>query len=262
MRVSFESMEMKKLINSILLILLIQQATAQSCIIHAVKMLPQSNFYNSKDSVISYPLIVTPDTNVSNRINEEINNRIFLSRDTVVPIREMLQAATEDGLGIMDYHETYNANGILSLSVFVEWCAAYCSQSTLYFNFDLNTGDVITLESMVKPDFLESLKAKIHKDKYDTLINYKIEMRQLLQQNEVDSDSYEWALNEVNDYCIDSLYLENFSITGSFIEVADYCELPHAIRALAPFYELKYNYAYLEKYLRKEYLSKLHLQTK
>ena len=71
----------------------------------------------------------------------------------------------------------------------------------------------------------------------------------MLKQGDVDSATYDWALEQVDSNCMKDVKLEDFSFSTLNLEINDSCEFPHAIRSQQPTYELKYTYTFLSAFL-------------
>jgi len=82
-------------------------------------------------------------------------------------------------------------------------------------------------------------------------------LKRQLAQKEIDTDAYQWAIEEIDSNCINNIDIRNFSLSGMGIKIVDQCEFPHAIRGLAPGYELRYSYRFMQLYLKPEFLRRL-----
>lgn len=153
------------------------------------------------------------------------------------------------GLTDMSYEVMYNKNGVLSLEI--DWVveAAYPNPSEAYFNFDVRTGKTIGINDVINDSLFEKFQAKVFSDKIDSLKEYTSSLKSQLAHKEIDSEAYQWAMEEIDSNCINSIDLSNFSLSQTGIKIIDPCEFPHAIRGLSPGYELRYSYRFLQPYL-------------
>ena len=155
----------------------------------------------------------------------------------------------EYGLSNLSYEVTYKGNGLLSFNIFSEGCGAYCSSRRTYFNFDLKTGKKLSITDLILENKLDSFYKIAFADKVKYLREYKEEELNMLKQGDVDSATYDWALEQVDSNCMKDVKLEDFSFSTLNLEINDSCEFPHAIRSQQPTYELKYTYTFLSAFL-------------
>ena len=190
--------------------------------------------------IIDYPIIITDSKIAQNKINETIKLSIFgIMKDDTHPMDSIIQEAIFDWLTGIDYEIYFNSSNILSVLISSDGYGAYPSTLNSYFNFNLNNGEEIKIKDIISEGKLEEFKKKVRKDKFQVLTRHKNELRQMLQEKEIDQETFNWA-EEYMSYCFESLDLENFIITKDYIQVFDECEFPRASRYLSPAYELKY----------------------
>ena len=231
---------------------------SQSTHIREIKFRPKPKYYNTADSTIIYPVIVTGDPAVSRSINKVIKEQLLDPEYAKMGTREALRRMIGNGLTDLSYEVTYCKNGILSITIDIGVVAAYSSSWQRYFNFDVRTGRYLELKDIVSNKTFEQLKAKVFADKVDSLKNYKEgELKGRLLSGEIDSVDYRWAAGIVDSDCIASIKLDNFSLSQAGIDIFDECEFPHVIRGMEPVYALKYSYRFLFPYLRPEFQKRL-----
>jgi len=236
------------------LILVSFHLSAQTCTVNAIQFKPSIKFFSTQAYTVSFPVITTRDKKIGDKINETIQRELIDAEFMDLPFREAMKATLENGLISMSYSVTFNRDGICSITIAAEGCGAYCSAWYRYLNFDLNSGEIVSIDDMIKKVALNSLKDRVFKDKIVALNKYKEEMQEALVRQEVDSSTYHWALTEVDGYCINTINMDAISLTDSGIEIKDRCEFPHAIQSQAPSYDLVYDYKLLEGYLEERYL--------
>jgi hypothetical protein len=236
------------------LLLLSQTSTyGQTAKFREIMLKPNSKYYNTTDKTIIYPIIVTTNKRVDSLINSQIKNDVFETDDEKGSINKILDEHINDyGLINLSYEITYNSYGLLSLSIFSEGCGAYCSSSETYFNFDTKTGQKITISDLLVTEKLDSFRNIVFADKVKALTQYKIEESNLSNLN-IDSTTVNWALEQVDENCINSVKIDDFSLSSFNIEINDICEFPHAIRSQEPSYELKYSYSFISHFLRPKF---------
>ena len=213
--------------------------------------MPNPKFYKSKTPSVIYPLVVTNNKTVDRLINNKIMAEVV--GEDVVKLRQELTERISDGyLTDMGYQVTYKKNGILSLTINSEGCGAYCSTGYNYLNFDIKTGKSLPIEDLICEDMLDSLKKIVFADKVKALNKYKEEERNSSDGN-IDSVTINWAIEHVDENCIGTIQLDNFTLSDLGIEIMDRCEFPHAIRSQEPIYELKYPYNFIAMFLKPKY---------
>ena len=222
----------------------------QTITFREIKLSPNSRYYNTTKKTIIYPIVVTNNKRVDSLINSQIKNEMFSPDDEKQSIYKTLdEDIKEYGLSNLSYEVTYKGNGLLSFNIFSEGCGAYCSSRRTYFNFDLKTGKKLSITDLILENKRDSFYKIVFSDKVKYLRKYKEEELSMLKQGDVDSTTYDWALEQVDSNCIKDVKLENFSFSSSNLEINDTCEFPHAIRSQQPTYELKYTYTLLSAFL-------------
>ena len=215
-----------------------------------IKLRPNSRYYNTTEKTIIYPIVVTNNKRVDSLINSQIKNNVFSPDDEKQSIYKTLDENINDyGLINLSYEVTFKESGLLSFSIFSEGCGAYCSSGETYFNFDLKTGKKLVITDLIIENKLDSFHKIVFASKAKSLSKYKEDELRSLKQGVIDSNTYDWALEQVDSNCINDVKLEDFSFSSFDMEIKDICEFPHAIRSEAPTYELKYTYVFLSSFL-------------
>gem|GEM_PF-5609637 len=134
----------------LLLCLLSLRAVSQSALISEVR-------YNPKDSSAQYvfPEIRLKDRAAAKKINDTLRSQ-FLFAVPGCPTDSIFNeikvtAAQLSGMYDITYETVYNDSYFLSLSISAEACGMYCEPITSRYNFDLYTGNEITLDSLFLP---------------------------------------------------------------------------------------------------------------
>lgn len=206
---------------------------------------------------VTYPIIITNSKNISTAINDNIKKEFFMPDDEKASAEKLLDNSIAENLTNLSYETTYKNKDILSLHLFAEGCGAYCSSWYTYFNFDLKTGKNITIENLIREDRLDSFKSIVLRDKRNRLEEYIKEEKSHLDNKDIDSSIYTWAMEVVQNYCITEVRIADFSLSDRYLEIIDPCELPHAIQSQTPVYKLKYSFEFLRPFLTKKFLVKL-----
>jgi hypothetical protein len=212
------------------------------------------------DTAIKYPVIILKNTIVANKINKAIKERIFWDdeSDKAKTIITLLKRDREDRHLYVSYETPLNKNGILSLTLVLEASGAYTTNWNEYFNFDLNTGKEFTVRDLVKPEKFTTFKEEVFERKKDALQQYLLDTKQRVDTGEISQDLYEADTARVAEGgCMDSVSLQTFNMTSSFLEIHDDCFFPHVMMSEAPYYKLKFDLQSLKNILRPEIWNKL-----
>lgn len=238
--------------------LFVVSAYSQSCTISFISLRPDNHYFNTQAYTINYPVIHISDSIVSLKINQAIRKELLLEDQPGQSLIAELKKMIHDGYLIsMDDSVTFNKNGIVSMYVTVEGCGAYCATSRYYFNFDLNNGETIPINNIIKKDSFADFKADAFKIKVAGLNGYKKEIKAGLANKEIDSDEYNEVIQYVDEWCIDSVDVANFSLTTSHIEIIDNCAFPHVMQNLTPDYNLIFPFESIKKFISTKYWNKL-----
>ena len=209
---------------------------------------------------ITFPVVIIDGGKTDSIINLQIRQRVFdgYPGDAVNGTPEaLLDSMRGNGLSYISYKTDFNSNGLLSLSISLEGCGAYCSGWTLYLNFDLPTGRSLSIDDVIIKEKMDYFKLLVKNDKVSALNTYKMDMEKQLQSKTIDKDTYNFAIETVNSYCLDSISISNFILTADHIEIIDDCEFPHVIRALGPGYTLAYKLSGIKEMIAPTILDKL-----
>jgi hypothetical protein len=223
---------------------------AQKITFREIKLKPKPELYNATKPTIIYPVVVTGNKLVDKTINATIKNAMLSANGKSV--RDALHENISDGLINMSYEVTFKKYGILSLNIYGEGCGAHCSTWYSYFNFDLKTGESLSINDLIIDNKLDSFKQIVFTDKLKALNKYKEEERNYTG-NDIDSATINWAIQQIDDNCIGNVRVENFTLSNLTIEIMDPCEFPNAIKALEPTYQLKYSYIFMLPFLKPKF---------
>jgi hypothetical protein len=232
-------------------------AYAQNITFKEIRLKPKSKFYNVNETTIIYPIVVTNNKKIDKLINDKIKKEILDEDNEQISVRKALNEQISDGLINMSYEITFKKYNILSMNIYGEGCAAYCSSGNTYFNFDLKTGRTLEITDLISDNKIDSFRKIVFNDKVKALNVYKIEEIDNLNQKYIDSITCNWALEQVDSNCIKTAQIENFSLSNLNIEIIDPCEFLHAIRSQEPAYQLKYSYKWLSPFLKQKFQRQL-----
>lgn len=235
---------------TILSFVIVTNCNAQKASFKELKLKPNTKFYSTKEQTIIFPIVTTKYGKIDSLINAQIKNEVLQPDDENQSLRKaLLENINEYGLTDVSYEITYNNNNFLSFSIFSQGCAAYCSSTNTYFNFDLSTGKKIPIDDVILKSKIDSFKNVVWSDKITCLNKYKIEEKKITGSDGIDSSDYNWIISEIDSNCINQISIETFSVSSNSIEILDPCTFPHVIRSQEPEIELKYTFSSIEKFL-------------
>lgn len=232
-------------------------AFSQTVTFKEIKLKPSPRLYNTKDSTIIYPTVVTKNSAINKLINDEIKKEIINIDNKKTSLKKDLIELTNERIINLFYKVTFNKNWLLSLNICQEGCGAYCTSWYTYFNFDLKTGRRIKTSDLIYETKLDSFKKIVFEEKVSLLKKYKEKEQNLLIRKEIDSSLYDWAMKVVDNFCINELEIENFYLSDKYMEITDQCEFPHAIKSQEPDYHLQYSYKSIQDFLKPEFRYRL-----
>ena len=231
-------------------------AYGQTVTFEEIRLEPNPKFFNVKYVTIVYPIVVTKNSAVDEMINNEIKTQVLDIEDNNASAAKLLAERIDEGLINLSYEVSFKKNNILSMSITSEGCAAYCSSYDNYFNFDLKTGELIGISTIIDETKIDSLRTLVQKEKRKALDEYKREEFLEIGGLHIDSADYRGIVNYVDENCLD-VEIGNFSLSDSAIEFMDRCVFPHVIRSQEPVYHLVYSYKFLSEFLKPEFKSRL-----
>ena len=231
-------------------------AYGQTVTFEEIRLEPNPKFFNVKYVTIVYPIVVTKNSAVDEMINNEIKTQVLDIEDNNASAAKLLAERIDEGLINLSYEVSFKKNNILSMSITSEGCAAYCSSYDNYFNFDLKTGELIGISTIIDETKIDSLRTLVQKEKRKALDEYKREEFLEIGGLHIDSADYRGIVNYVDENCLD-VEIGNFSLSDSAIEFMDRCVFPHVIRSQEPVYHLVYSYKFLSEFLKPEFRSRL-----
>lgn len=221
--------------------------------IKEIKLSPNPVYYNTTDKTIVYPLISTGNNHIDSVINSQIKNDLFSPSDNYAKIEKLLQEnINQFGLTDLSYAITYENNRLFSMLISEEACGAHCTSVTTYFNFDLKSGNKLSIEDLIIKAQLDSFTNLVFADKIKSLKKYKAAKLDEFRNHSIDSVTYYMAM-EIVDKCMKDVDLSGFSILNSGIEINNDCEFPYVIRSQQPLMKLKYSFNALSFFLKPEF---------
>ncbi len=214
--------------------------SAQSVTITAKKVTykrPKPISEYKKTFTINYPKIKAATPALSKKIESAISYEKVFDFTVKEELTEL------QWLESADYEVGYNANGMLSISLFIEGSGAYPSGSTKYIVVDLKTGLRLKPADLFSntAGLLAKVKAAQEKEIADTIVELKKDPENKdIEPELLFKDSAEYQKVSLNEFSVD----EN-GITFRH----DY-GFPHVVQALQPNGEFFFTWAQLKPYIK------------
>jgi hypothetical protein len=207
-------------------------------------------FHSSRDKVLQlemlrYPLIRTGNHQTDSLINFDIKNKLTNFQNPLNSIESSLIKWADEVIIFLDFEVTYNNIGIISLNITAEGCGAYCSSGTEYFNYNVQTGEPLSISSVV--DTTGAFRDLVFSQASD---QYDEELLALKTVKSLDSDSlsFYWAIESYME-CRKSIDFERFALYPNQLEIIETCDLANAIKNLTPSIKLRFDFNDIRKYL-------------
>lgn len=225
-------------------------SNAQSAQIDTLIVVVKAPLAGGLTNKMYYPIISTGKSQIDSLINKQIKDRVTFEFE-IDDIDSAVYQWAEEMIVDIYFEISYNNKGILSLNIWREGCAAYCSGYLHHFNFSLVTGKSLLLGDVL--DTSTGFKEMVFidfKTQYARELN-SLKDRLSSEEGSLDSSDFNWAY-EYYQSCYDSFGLNIFALYPDHVEVVRQCYLPHAIRALGPGMDLRYPYHEIKSYLKKD----------
>ena len=243
---------------SLLYLLLPLHLLSQSVQIREIKLKPDPRFYNTTDSTIIYPIVITRNHAINRFINDEIERQLFEPDSNETSVRRVLRREIAQGLTDLSYEVTCNKNGLLSIKIDIELTAGTLTNEHFYLNFDCRTGQPLAIEDVVDERKFEQFKQKVFADKIDSLKAFKDrDLKTRLLKKELEPTDFQSAVEYIDNNCLNDAQVGNFSLSDTAIEIIDGCEFPRIMAWLEPGYELKYSFDSIADDLKPRFRSRI-----
>ena len=227
----------------------------QSRTVSFIKAVPKRSFYNTKDSVIAYPVFSFGNKSLTDRINKTVKADFYASyeQNKSLPIKTVLGSLAKEGLAELRYAEIRNDHMFFSFVIYHEWMAAYPSYHQAYYAFDKQSATCLTVDSLLLPEKRNAFKDLLISLWKDSLAHYRKELVTQLTEKEIDSTDYTAALRYVEDDCLPSFSPKEFELGKDALTIFFTCGFPRVMRPLDPSGGLRIAFQTILEYLRPEY---------
>jgi hypothetical protein len=234
-----------------------QKATFQE-----IRLYPNAEYLNPKEKTITiiFPIIITKDQSVSQRINKKLKEAMF-SLEKNENLKSELNREIKDGLTDVSYQVTYNKNYILSLNIYTEESGGnHLVHETSYFNFDLTNGYEIKLSDLIRQKKIDPFQSKVFGDRMDSINSYMQKQLVLFKKKTIDSSQYQWiaeTIEQEKNVDMSKDFGETFIISSKGLEIVEPIEFPTPMAYLEPTFQLKYSFDTIKEFINSEYFARL-----
>jgi hypothetical protein len=242
--------------KTVMIILLLFAYTVNAQVkVNEIRMKFGSEYHKAKEPDVVFPVMSTGNKAVDDKINFLVIKDLT-GEDSISNFSTTLFRAMNDGLSELDYTITLNTKGVLSYRLDALGCGAYCEPYSIYFNFDLHTGELLKIQDVIRNEMLDSFRTAVLRHKVSALKTDLKEKDCLLSAGQIDSADHNFVLEYIKQ-CMKEVNTDKFLLLKNELQIVDACEFPHAVKALQPVYELKYSYKRIRKFFNPSFVEKL-----
>ena len=236
-------------IQILLLLLIGQGAFAQKIYVDTLKFRDGASLTAEQTTNFRFPIVKTGRRNVDSLINRDLKNRFTDNEFPDLPADSALIQWADQGLVYVDFELSYLQNGLISLNIRAETCAAYCTSWTSYFNYSTVTGKYLTLGEIV--DTTGALSTTFIADKRKRYAEQRAELKKMYldKSSGLDGDTYQLALEHYAK-CENTTNPGAFALFSDHLQIIEKCTFPNVMKNLTPAIELKYKYRDISKHLK------------
>lgn len=134
--------------TTLLLILFAKFSYSQNATIQEIKQT-----HPTSKKVYIFPIVKHSNSSVEKKINTELRSQILDASADTPEDKIFIEVWGGEGhqarLYDIEHKVIYNEKSLLSLAISAEGCGAYCEPFTSYFNFNLNTGNRLKIDSLL-----------------------------------------------------------------------------------------------------------------
>jgi len=205
---------------------------------------------SKKRDGLNFPLVSLPNKAVAKKINDflQINllHQLMLKPGDPTLFDKVKWTPDKSGIEMLDYSVVLNTEKVLSLAFDVETIGAHLDSYEVFYQFNLQNGDLILPDDLFSGPALEELKNDLRSKR-------KVLIASHLKALKKDSSALDW-INEVEDnleQCNVAADPEDFTITHTGLVFHKSHCLPHLIAGLDADLELVYPFKQLRPWLSK-----------
>ncbi|MDX2087095.1 MAG: hypothetical protein SFX73_04565 [Kofleriaceae bacterium] len=192
-------------------------------------------------SSIRWPEAVDEASDVDDVINAQLDFET-ITGEKLEDVKTRFDNGDMSGLASADFHVDGNVRNVLSLTIDLEWLAAYSSFYSEYKNFNSMTGEMVEITDLLTADKLPELAAELDAKLQARIAQIKADNREAIASGELDESM--WAYLHVMPE-----HLASFSTSPEGITFHWRAGFPHAYQALEPNGEFVVSMVDLENYI-------------
>jgi len=210
---------------------------------------------HSKDTIksIAYPIVnCKAETDIALRINNSIKASVFINDTTQFVMSLLNNIHKKDKSFKMEYKVNHNKNGLLSITV-QSIPSKGDRKPPVYLNFDLKTGNIITLNTMFKTknDSFSFAQAVI-----PSIIDSVQLLEQTIDKNNPDYGKIiEWLNMSLSNF--QDSYSGKYIMTDREIIVYFDCFIPHNLLSYKHSYQVSFYYKTLKNVFKPDMVKRL-----
>ncbi|HET9136979.1 MAG TPA: hypothetical protein VFO76_10100 [Candidatus Kapabacteria bacterium] len=215
------------------------EASAESYSITTIDLAPKSEFYNTKETTIRYPIFHFADKKIEKKINKTIRVEFLeeLAMADEAPSKYsdkgLLKLCIVSGLTSLSVDTvTYVSDNLISFQIGYEWVGAYPTSGKRYFTFDLTTGKQLTIDDLIKADKRAVFRKLLRTLQHKVIEKFRAASLENAKTKQISQDDLDIIEDHIKSDCMQSFDSTRFSIYPYAMVVMIDCEFPHAIQAL------------------------------
>lgn len=231
--------------------------------ISTISLLPKSQYYNTKDTTIRYPIFHfenNPEVErvINKTLREAVLERMLFDGENpdTISTEQMLRLVADEGLADLTLDTvTYSTSAIICFSISIEHDGgAHPNNWTQYFAFDLYEGRRLTITELIKPKLLSTFFKTVAKRQHEVIKEFQQSARQSLKKKEFSQEEYDDIIEETEDDCFTYFDPHRFCLSSAGIAIIVDCDFPHAIRSLEDHGNVFFSAKEMHRYLLDLYL--------
>jgi|GEM_PF-3337123 len=193
---------------------------------------------NFNQDIYEFPILQGSNTKVINRVNEHIVLNI-LDIEYGKQLQSIFENVWRDKenpvapINYLTYNVNYLTDEVYSVTISGEWCGAYCEGFETTLNFNLTSGDVITLQSLVNENTYNLMLDEFNLNKTTIIAEKLNEINEILETKIIDEEQVNvlTVMKELYENCTtnyESLNEFDFIINPEeLVIVGEKCSLHH-----------------------------------
>jgi hypothetical protein len=210
------------------------------------------DYKRGEDSRLSFPYVLSANKDVEKRINALLQNELLENEFATANPKIVFKnsefvhndSAWQSGYTEMAYHVEVNKSRLLSLSFEFETMAAYPESYSRYYNFDLQTGELVDVKKIFTTTGIDWIKKTLISEREKRINDVIRDIRTTYEEYAEDSIFVHETFLECNGQADEK---QIFIKAKSIVFHKGYC-FPHVARNLDIDMDVEWSFKKLEKY--------------